>query len=256
MGGTLGRQLTWPFHEDWDESGDYGTLDLTVDTTLTVSGYLTLNTNWQWSELREFDLTLTASEYFDSRIVGTYDLTKEKRWPIGNKEGYVIEQVDIEIVPDVIVIPITLKAKPYFQLDGTVHAEVTTGVSNWVWIQWGTWWTKEWGWGHNFTHNTGISYIPPEVDGSVEVTATLGCTVEVSVADLGGPFVEPEGYLELDAQETLVAGQKARVDWQLWGGADYDWGGELNVFGYEKEWKGGKESLYRRKLASGHFDFL
>ena len=43
--------------------------------------------------------------------------------------------------------------------------------------------------------------------------------------------------------------------WQLWGGADYRWGGEIDVLGYKKDWDGDRQNLYRRMLTHGEIDF-
>lgn len=122
-------------------------------------------------------------------------------------------------IPGVVVVP---KLTITVGIDGSVQANLTTGVTQQFTVSGGVTYDGEWN--PILDYSNDFSYIPPQFMGTFSIQGYVDTALTILINGLVGPKFSVKPYLQLDADSN------ANPQWQLTGGLEVNVGVLVEIF--------------------------
>jgi photosystem II stability/assembly factor-like uncharacterized protein len=179
-------------------------------------------------EVTLFESGIELDQAASINVVSQYGANLSERMPLAT---FYFQPWTFAIGPvPVVFIP---KVQLFVEVDGSVSAEFSTGVSESFNGRLGTKYTSDDGWSTIADKTFTFDYYPPQLDLSASVKANVGPEVSLLLYGVAGPFTNVTACSQLDA-ERHVGTDNWDLDYKV--GVKSEVGIRVDVFLFDEEW--------------------
>lgn len=189
--------------------------------------------------LKSMKFVTYLSEGASVKLIAELDVAFTKEMELGR-----FRMATVNFMAGVVPVNICFYVVPIVGANATFHGKASAGVRQTLSISLGLEYDYRSGWNPIRSSTFGLSMIPPEAEASLSAKAWLGARVEAMFYDSFGPTLQPNAYLQFNADTTK------NPWWWLNGGLEAKVGGRVDILGKNKTFSWGPYNLFDRRVAN------